>query len=31
MSNGRKYASNKPLPKYKALAQMRAIIISEKN
>ena len=31
MSNGRKYASNKPLPKYKAIAQMQAIIINEKN
>jgi|TARA_R110002110_G_scaffold279610_2_gene494550 hypothetical protein len=30
MSNGRKYASNKPLTKEKALGQMRAIIISEK-
>ena len=31
MSNGRKYASNKPLPKHKAIAQMQAIIINEKN
>ena len=31
MSNGRKYASNKPLKKEKALSQMRTIILSEKN
>jgi hypothetical protein len=30
MSNGRKYASNKPLPKKRAIAQMQAIIINEK-
>ena len=29
MSNGRKYASNKPLTKKKAEAQMRAIYASE--
>jgi hypothetical protein len=29
MGNGRKFASNKPLTKEKALAQMRAIIIHE--
>lgn len=28
MSNGRKYASNKPLSKEKALAQMKAMIIN---
>lgn len=30
MSNGRKFASNKPLPKKRAIAQMQAIIINEK-
>ena len=30
MSNGRRYASNKPLTKKKAIAQMQAIIINEK-
>ena len=30
MSNGRRFASNKPLPKKMAIAQMKAIIINEK-
>ena len=31
MSNGRKYASNKFLTKERATAQMKAMIINEKN
>jgi hypothetical protein len=30
MSNGRRFASNKPLSKKRATAQMQAIIINEK-